>query len=143
MFDGPGIQAGSSDALVYLLDLLPTLCDLAGAKVPANINSASLALILHGEKSRGRKGAWAPPIATCNARMPNERWKLIRYPQVNRTQLFDLQNDPDEMRNLADDPGQAERIARHDATFTEVARHCRRPATAGRRQSATRRVRAA
>ncbi len=111
VFDGPGIQAGSSDALVYLLDLLPTLCDLAGAKVPANIDGASLALILHGEKTAVRT-ALGTAYRDVQRAVRDERWKLIRYPQVNRTQLFDLQNDPDEMRNLADDPGQAERIAR-------------------------------
>ena len=40
----------------------------------------------------------------------DDRYKLIRYPQVNVTQLFDLQTDPDELNNLADKPEQAERI---------------------------------
>jgi arylsulfatase A-like enzyme len=34
----------------------------------------------------------------------DNRWKLIRYPQVDQTQLFDLNADPDEIRNLADAP---------------------------------------
>ena len=41
----------------------------------------------------------------------NERWKLIRYPLVNRTQLFDLAADPHETTNLADSAGCARRIA--------------------------------
>jgi arylsulfatase A-like enzyme len=32
----------------------------------------------------------------------NDRWKLIRYPQVDMTQLFDLAADPDERHSLAD-----------------------------------------
>jgi arylsulfatase A-like enzyme len=40
----------------------------------------------------------------------DDRWKLIRYPQVNMTQLFDLKNDPDELHNLADDPAHAARV---------------------------------
>ena len=40
----------------------------------------------------------------------DSRWKLIRYPQVNVTQLFDLQTDPHEITNLADKPEHAERI---------------------------------
>jgi len=40
----------------------------------------------------------------------DERWKLIRYPQINHTQLFDLAADPHEMNNLAGDPAQAGRI---------------------------------
>jgi arylsulfatase A-like enzyme len=38
------------------------------------------------------------------------RWKLLRYPEVNMTQLFDLEADPYETKNLADDPAQAERV---------------------------------
>ena len=34
----------------------------------------------------------------------DNRWKLIRYPQINLTQLFDLQADPNEMNNLAEKP---------------------------------------
>ena len=41
----------------------------------------------------------------------DERWKLIRYPQIDRTQLFDLVSDPDETRDLAADPAQAARIS--------------------------------
>ena len=47
----------------------------------------------------------------------DERYKLIRYPQVNVTQLFDLKDDPDEMHNLADDP--AEMVA-HAARIKEL-----------------------
>jgi arylsulfatase A-like enzyme len=41
----------------------------------------------------------------------DQRWKLIRYPQVNVTQLFDLAHDPDERMNLADQPEYASRVA--------------------------------
>ena len=40
----------------------------------------------------------------------DDRWKLIRYPQVDRTQLFDLQNDPAETTNLAADPQHAAKL---------------------------------
>ncbi len=36
--------------------------------------------------------------------MKNQRWKLIRYPAIDHTQLFDLKNDPYELNNLAADP---------------------------------------
>ena len=42
-----------------------------------------------------------------------ERWKLIRYPLVDRWQLFDLKQDPNELTNLA---GQAE----HRETFDRL-----------------------
>jgi arylsulfatase A-like enzyme len=37
-----------------------------------------------------------------------DRWKLIHYPHLGRWQLFDLQDDPGETRDLADDPERAE-----------------------------------
>jgi len=37
---------------------------------------------------------------------------VIRYPVINRTQLFDLASDPFEMRDLATDAAQSDRIAR-------------------------------
>jgi arylsulfatase A-like enzyme len=33
-----------------------------------------------------------------------DRWKLIRYPNVDVTQLFDLENDPQELHDLAQSP---------------------------------------
>jgi arylsulfatase A-like enzyme len=41
----------------------------------------------------------------------DERWKLIRYPQVDRTQLFDLASDPHEVTDLAGKPENAAKIA--------------------------------
>ena len=40
----------------------------------------------------------------------DDRWKLIRYPRINRTQFFDLQKDPHEIEDLADKPEYAGRI---------------------------------
>ena len=53
------------------------------------------------------------------SRARDDRWKLIRYPQVDRTQLFDLRSDPDEITNLADRPENAERIRAMTATLQQ------------------------
>jgi arylsulfatase A-like enzyme len=42
----------------------------------------------------------------------DDRWKLIRYPQVDRTQLFDLAADPRELINLAERPEHSAALAR-------------------------------
>jgi arylsulfatase A-like enzyme len=42
----------------------------------------------------------------------DKRYKLIRYPQIDHTQLFDLMEDPDELNNLVEDPDQAENVER-------------------------------
>jgi arylsulfatase A-like enzyme len=40
----------------------------------------------------------------------DRRWKLIRYPKVDFTQLFDLQTDPYELNNLAQKPEYATKV---------------------------------
>ena len=52
----------------------------------------------------------------------DERWKLIEYNAagVRNTQLFDLQNDPDEVHNLAADPQYAEQITRLRALLVKA-----------------------
>jgi arylsulfatase A-like enzyme len=42
----------------------------------------------------------------------DERWQFIRYPKINRSQLFDLQNDPHELKDLANDPAHAAEVER-------------------------------
>jgi len=49
----------------------------------------------------------------------NSRYKLIRYPQVNRTQLFDLQDDPDEIQNLANESPHSELVEELTALLVE------------------------
>jgi arylsulfatase A-like enzyme len=49
----------------------------------------------------------------------DERWKLIRYPEANRTQLFDLQSDPNEMNDLGGDPGHAAELQRMTALLQD------------------------
>jgi arylsulfatase A-like enzyme len=107
---GPGIRSGGSDALVQLLDIYPTVCALVGFTPPAGIDGISFKPVLDGTGSGSRRELFFSYMNVQRA-IRDERWKLIRYPQVNVTQLFDLQADPEETRDLAADPAQAERIA--------------------------------
>lgn len=99
---GPGIPAGHSDALVYLFDLFPTICGLAGAEVPEVVEGRSLLPIVHGERPRVRDTLFGA-YRDCQRMIRDERWKLIEYRAgaTRNTQLFDLSRDPDELDNLA------------------------------------------
>lgn len=124
---GPGVKRGRSDAFVYLFDLFPTICDLASARVPEAVDGKSLVPLLHGETARLRDAMFTA-YKNVQRGIRDDRWKLIRYPQINRTQLFDLQHDPHELQNLADDPKQAPKIgelmARLAATQKELGDTC-------------------
>ncbi|MBI2946734.1 MAG: sulfatase-like hydrolase/transferase [Verrucomicrobia bacterium] len=118
IFTGPGIRKGRSDALVYLLDIFPTVCHLAGAPIPPGLDGQSLKPVLDG-KSRGVRDTLFLSYRDVQRAIRDERWKLIRYPQINRTQLFDLRRDPDEIHDLATEASQARRIERMIAALRE------------------------
>lgn len=110
IFAGPGIPKNRrSAALVYLYDIFPTAVDLAGGPVPPNLDGKSLRPILEG-RARSVRDSLFLAYRDVQRAVRDQRWKLIRYPQINRTQLFDLRRDPDELRNLADEPAQQGRI---------------------------------
>jgi arylsulfatase A-like enzyme len=114
---GPGLPKGKSTAaFTYLFDLFPTLCELAGVPAPAGVFGESLRPLWDGSKSSLRDTVFLPYIQVQRA-VRDERWKLIRYPKLGYSQLFDLQTDPDETLSVYDDPARAPEIARLTAAM--------------------------
>jgi arylsulfatase A-like enzyme len=113
---GPGIAKGRSDALVYLYDLFPTVCGLTGLKPPDGVEGKSLVPILRGRQEKVRDRVLCVYMSVQRA-IREPRWKLIQYrvQGVATTQLFDLDRDPLELKNLADDPAQAANRKRLEA----------------------------
>ncbi len=107
---GPGIRHGKTDAFVYLMDLFPTFAQFAGATLPENIDGKSLMPVINGTQPNVRDLLYTG-YKDCQRSIRDKRWKLLRYPQVNQTQLFDLQNDPHELTNLANKPEYAAKVA--------------------------------
>jgi arylsulfatase A-like enzyme len=107
---GPGVAADKrSDAMCYLFDVMPTLGKLCGIATPTGSNGREFSSVLKDPAQPGRPFLMFG-YKTIQKALSDGRWKLIRYPHVDRTQLFDLQSDPFETKDLSADPAQAERI---------------------------------
>lgn len=109
---GPGIPKGKrSEALCQLFDLCPTLLGLAGLKAPATADGKDLGPILRGEATDVRDATLHAYRGIHRAVRTHDA-KLIEYLVGDKrtTQLFDLKNDPWEMKNLADDPARADQV---------------------------------
>ena len=104
IISGPGIPKGDiSDALVYLFDLYPTLAELCGLPEPEEIDGISLKPMLVGQSADVRSSLFTAYRHTIRAVRTSE-WKLIRYPERDFTQLYNLKNDPLELNNLSQQP---------------------------------------
>ena len=101
---GPGIEAGSvCEQPVYLHDLVPTIAGWARIDAPEFSEGKSLAGLLKGTTEQRRSSIYTAYKKVQRA-LRVGRWKLIHYPAIGRTQLFDLQNDPHETTDLSDHP---------------------------------------
>lgn len=120
ILSGPGIPAGvRRDAMVYLLDIFPTLCDLADLGRPASVEGRSFASCLRDSGHRIRDVLYLAYAKSIRG-VRTDRYKLIEY-ACGSSQLFDLAQDPREMHNLAAKPEMAATLAQ----LRQTMRQCR------------------
>ncbi len=117
LISGPGVPKNQCfDAQMVLRDLYPTVCDLVGIPVPnvpdvagtlKPIDGRSIAPVLRGEQEHVHEYVFGY-FRNFQRMIRGDRWKLIHYPQIDKWQLFDLHNDPDERNDLAEAPQYAQ-----------------------------------
>jgi arylsulfatase A-like enzyme len=115
-----GTRGTVDSRLVEAIDLAPTFLELAGGKMPDHIleGRSLLPLIVQGEVEHWRefaiseadyawrKARFALDLAPDQTRaimITDGRWKYVHYEHF-RPQLFDLEQDPGEQRDLGQDP---------------------------------------
>ena len=135
---GPGIKAGKRvEGNIYLLDVLPTLCDLAGIEIPETVQGISFKPVLEGKKDAIRDvmyGVYSGGTLPGMRCVKKGEWKLIKYDlmegMIRETQLFNLTENPDEYlpehgkageweTNLAGDPSYAGKLEEMEALLLE------------------------
>ena len=113
----PGVTKPGSvcDSLVQNIDYAPTFLSLAGVKEPPKMHGQSLVDLLRGKKPESWResiyyhyhqkdsGRISHTVAP-HYGVRSDRYKLIYVVEHEAYELYDLQTDPGEMRNLFDDP---------------------------------------
>ena len=104
---GPGITSGLVvEEPVSLIDIAPTICDLAGLPRRPNLSGESLLPTARGETTAGRGWALATYCGLTSNTMSHMvrkgDYKLIVY-EGNPSRLFNLTVDPQELNDLAND----------------------------------------
>lgn len=110
----PGGDPSSDAHLITNADFAPTILELAGAGIPDDIQGRSFAARLRGNAMNQWRDAVYyhyfeyPAVHSVKRHygMRTERYKLIHfYYDIDEWELYDLQNDPQEMENLYGKPG--------------------------------------
>jgi len=127
----PGSSAGSTSALVELVDLFPTLVELCDLPTPEGLEGTSFAPLLDDPQTPWKQAAFTlvvrgPQRNAATPKLdPARRGMSIRTPRWRYTrwfdgshQLYDHDTDPREFRNLADDPDFATTVADLDRQLT-------------------------
>jgi arylsulfatase A-like enzyme len=110
---GPSVPKNKRrQALCYLRDLYPTICDLTGIPTPESVEGKSLKPVIAGKQDTVYSEIYGY-FRDKQRMVRNKRYKLIHYPHLDRHQLFDLQKDPHEKKDLSVDK-------RHDKVFREL-----------------------
>ncbi|CDF78749.1 choline-sulfatase [Formosa agariphila KMM 3901] len=131
---GPGLNTGKRvTGNMYLLDVLPTLCDLAGIEIPKTVEGKSLVPLLKGEQDVVRDvmyGVYAGGTKPGIRAVKKGDWKLIKYDTmdgtIHETQLFNLAENPFEyvaehkktgemQTDLAENPKYADKLVEMEA----------------------------
>lgn len=112
-------SARRSPAMVLNVDFAPTMLELAGVPVPKAMQGRSLAPLLKGESPKDWRTEFFYEHHSVAARIPQsegvrtERWKYLRWIAETpvKEELYDLQADPLEERNLLNYPEQSAVLA--------------------------------
>ena len=96
--------------MVLNIDIAPTILGYAGIKIPAGTQGEGLVPLINGHTFKKRTSVFCEHLLK-NPKIPDsecirtEKWKFIRYPKRPEfIELYDLENDPWEEHNLADNP---------------------------------------
>jgi len=127
---GQGPVGKTTQSLVEMVDLYPTLSELAGLEAPDHLQGVSFASVLADPQAQSRESALSQfprqrnePHEHMGYTLRTDRYrytKWVGFPEDQRNEvagleLYDHENDPQETQNLAADPKMQDVLKRLDA----------------------------
>ncbi|MEC9002834.1 MAG: sulfatase [Planctomycetota bacterium] len=109
----PGMKPGRSQSICELVDIYPTLSELAGLKAPEELHGTSLVPVLKDPQATVKTGALS---FNKGFSLRQSNWHYMRYNDKTR-ELYDMKQDPNQFHNRADDPACADRIKQLDTAL--------------------------
>lgn len=129
MVSAPGMPGNSqTDALVELVDIYPSLCDLCNLTPPAYLEGTSFAPLLREPDRAWKRAAFSCLLDYTTRSVRTERYRFIQR-ATGPSELYDLRDDPAENRNLASDPASQTVVAEMQGLLREGWRGARPPAS--------------
>jgi arylsulfatase A-like enzyme len=109
----PGQKPQTSERIVQLLDLYPTLADLTGLPAPPQVEGRSIAPLLRKPNATWNFPSFAVVMfqGKLGRSVTTERWHYVEWDEGRAgAMLTDHRSDPLELKNLLNEPGSADRI---------------------------------
>jgi arylsulfatase A-like enzyme len=101
-------EGRNSDALISLVDLVPTFLKLAGRTIPTTVAGVDISSVWSGETEKVRDWILAENhfqrTKFYQKTYIEKRYKITWYMHTDEGELFDLEKDPNEFHNLWDNP---------------------------------------
>jgi arylsulfatase A-like enzyme len=126
---GEQVRGKTNDKMVLNLDLAPTFLDLAGVKAPGSMQGRSWRPLLEGDSENWRTAFFYEYFYERNYAIPTvlavrtDTAKIIKYPGHEEwTEVFDLTKDPYEIKNLMNDAGSKDLVAKMQGEFERQAK---------------------
>ena len=123
-----GSKKGKRDQMALNIDIAPTIIELASEEIPDEMQGMSLLPLMESPEAKGRKDWYyehdvktrskGKDLPQCEG-VRTDRWKYTRYKDTDPLQeeLFDLQNDPNEINNLV-------AYSEHKETLNKLRKRC-------------------
>jgi len=112
------------DRAVSGVDLFPTFCELAGIDTPDDLHGESILRVAReGREHPVMVQHFTPKRERTNLSVYDDQFRYTFYTVTGERELYDHRNDPNEIKNLAENPGFAEEVERlHRSLLEELAR---------------------